>query len=92
MGTDRFDELVRCEVEWGPLTSNALTVVAPSNASIKQSTYGWRSKGCRPSELERLQTGGALPSMPSLDEHTKELQKIGLIHFANTLNFSIWPG
>ena len=28
-----------------------------------------------PSELERLQTGGALPSMPSLDEHTKELQK-----------------
>ena len=29
MGTDRFDELVRCEVEWGPLTSNALTVVKP---------------------------------------------------------------
>ena len=28
-----------------------------------------------PSELERLQTGGALPSMPSLDEHTQELQK-----------------
>ena len=28
-----------------------------------------------PSELERLQTGGALPSMSSLDAHTQELQK-----------------
>ena len=41
-----------------------------------------------PSELERLQTGGALPSMSSLDAHTQELQK----HLQLATQLLAWPG